>query len=127
MADAVVAAEDTDTPEVAEAPAVNRQYVAHTDELYQSLLGSEPMILFFHAEWCPTCRIMEAQIQENWDDFPEGTNILKVNFDTAKDLRTTYNITSQSTVVVLDRDGNVTKTVAFPSTDQLIKLIQDTL
>lgn len=133
MADAVVEAEDTDTPEVEEAPvadeapAANRQYVAHTDELYQSLLGSESMALFFHAPWCPTCRIMDAQILENWDDFPAGTNILKVDFDTAKDLRAKYNVASQSIIVMLDADGNVTETVAFPSTDQLIKLIQDTL
>lgn len=96
------------------------QYLPYSQESYDSFLASEPFALFFHAEWCPTCRAMEEAILDEMDTFPEGTKILKVNYDTETELKTTYEITSQSTVVIVDKEGTAVKTLAAPNNKKII-------
>jgi thiol-disulfide isomerase/thioredoxin len=62
------------------------------------------VVLFFHASWCPTCRATEAAIGES--GIPDGLTILKVNYDTAIELRQRYGVTVQHTFVHVDEDGN---------------------
>lgn len=69
-------------------------------------------ILFFHAQWCPQCRALEADIKAN--TVPSGVTIFKVNYDTAQDLRRKYEVTLQTTMVLIDDQGNwVKKYVAY--------------
>ncbi|MBD3269980.1 redoxin domain-containing protein, partial [Candidatus Peregrinibacteria bacterium] len=62
--------------------------------------------LFFHAEWCPVCRAMEANIEENEDQIPADVALLKVDYDTEEELKQEYGITQQSVWVLLDAEGN---------------------
>jgi thiol-disulfide isomerase/thioredoxin len=63
-------------------------------------------IIFFHAPWCPTCKAGEADINTNLSAIPAKFNILKTDFDTSTALRQKYGVTSQSTFVKVDKDGN---------------------
>jgi len=99
----------------------------YSSERYESMLGQEPMVLFFHADWCAICNIMEQFIRDNWSDFPAGTTILKVNYDKEEALKQTYGVTNQSTIVVLDAEGTVTFMSIFPTHDQLIAAIKGSL
>ncbi len=73
-------------------------------------------VLFFHAPWCPNCRGTEADILKNKDSLPSGLAIVKVDYDSAKDLREKYKITSQHTFVLVDAQGNlIKKWVGSPS------------
>lgn len=63
-------------------------------------------VLFFHATWCPTCRAADADITENAAAISPNTHILKVDYDTATDLRQRYGVTTQHTFVQVDADGN---------------------
>jgi thiol-disulfide isomerase/thioredoxin len=60
------------------------------------------IVLFFHADWCPTCR----QAEENFikSGIPENLTILKVNFDTATDLRKKYSVLTQTSFVSITSD-----------------------
>ncbi|MFI5624284.1 thioredoxin family protein [Nocardioides sp. NPDC051685] len=60
-------------------------------------------ILFFHAPWCPECRGFEEAIESG--TVPDGAQILKVDYDSATDLRKKYEVTIQSTFVRVDATG----------------------
>lgn len=64
-------------------------------------------ILFFHAPWCPECRGFEEAI--NSGEVPEGAQILKVDYDSATDLRKQHEVTIQSTFVRVDPAGETVK------------------
>jgi thiol-disulfide isomerase/thioredoxin len=63
-------------------------------------------IIFFHAPWCPTCKAGETDINANLDKIPANFQILKTDFDTSTALKQKYGVTSQSTFVKVDKDGN---------------------
>lgn len=70
-------------------------------------------VLFFYANWCPTCRPADANFEANLDKIPEDVVIIRVNYadtDTdqeEKDLAKKYNIVYQHTFVQIDGEGNV--------------------
>ncbi len=69
-------------------------------------------LLFFHAPWCPQCRMIESDIKEQ--GVPDGVTILKVDYDSNQALRQKYGVTLQTTFVEIDKDGAaVEKYVAY--------------
>ena len=62
--------------------------------------------LFFHANWCPSCRTLDADIKSSLSDIPSDVTILKVDYDEAQDLKTKHGVRSQHTIVVVDQAGN---------------------
>ncbi len=81
------------------------QYLPYSESLANTLIGKSPVALFFHASWCPTCRLENEIITANISDLPKGTVILKVDYDQETSLKQKYGITMQSIVVVLDSTG----------------------
>jgi thiol-disulfide isomerase/thioredoxin len=81
------------------APGVYREY--SEDAVAES--GYDITILFFHASWCPECRAFEQAIEA--DDIPDGVQILKVDYDSATDLKQQYDVTMQTTFVRVDDTG----------------------
>ena len=65
------------------------------------------VVLFFHANWCPTCRSLDKKLNEELKDFPANLTVLKADYDTEKELRKKYGLTSQHTLVQVDKDGNM--------------------
>ncbi len=61
------------------------------------------VVLFFHAPWCPSCRATEDSLRA--DGVPAGLTVVKVDFDTATDLRRQYGVTVQHTFVQVDPSG----------------------
>ena len=79
------------------------------------------VVLFFHASWCPTCRVAENNIVSNKEDIPKGLAILKVDYDSSKDLRKKYGVTYQHTFVQVDASGNlITKWGNSRNIDQIV-------
>lgn len=77
-------------------------YVPFTDEALASAEGDR--VLFFHASWCPSCRALEESILA--EGVPDGVTILKVDYDERQDLRQQYEVRQQTTVVLLDENGD---------------------
>lgn len=117
-----------DTLEENIAHAAEPRYIDFTQSEYDALLGSQPFVLFFHADWCPKCRKLEDEIKPNIADFPPGSQFLKVNYDTATALKQTYSVTLQSSFVVIDANGNIVDTFQYISDiDQVKAAIIDSL
>jgi hypothetical protein len=87
------------TAATCEAPGRYTDYSAEAvaDECYTDT------ILFFHAPWCPECRGFEEAIKAG--KVPEGAQILKVDYDSATDLRKKYEVTIQTSFVRVDTAG----------------------
>ncbi|MCA9369257.1 thioredoxin family protein [Candidatus Woesebacteria bacterium] len=81
------------------------RYVEYSDAEYQQAEGRQ-RILFFHAKWCPTCKIANEDIEKNLSEVPADVVILKVDYDTETELKEKYGITYQHTFVLVDDDGN---------------------
>lgn len=80
-------------------------YLDYNDGLIASL--SWDIVLFFHADRCPTCRAAEKNFAES--GIPAWLHIVKVDFDTEKDLRVKYNVLTQTTFVHIQQDGTLIK------------------
>ena len=112
---------DTTKEDMAQAQAISHElnsiatghYEAFSSEKFDSLIGSEKFALFFHANWCPTCRALEKNLKENLDKLNSRT-VLEVNYDTETELKKQYGITVQSMVVFVNSDGSVFDTVLNP-------------
>lgn len=86
-------------------PTVVGTYVDYSEDALASAYGTK--VLFFHASWCPQCRQLDADIKNG--GIPDNTTILKVDYDSNQDLRKKYGVTIQTTFVVVDENGNLTK------------------
>jgi methionine-R-sulfoxide reductase/methionine-S-sulfoxide reductase len=84
----------------------NQQYKDYEDAILSTLTGSR-ILLFFHASWCPTCQNFEKQILKS--TLPKDVVILKVDYDTATELKKKYSVLSQSTFVQVDSEWNMYK------------------
>lgn len=63
-------------------------------------------VLFFHAQWCSTCKGIEKDIKANLQDIPSDLTILQVDFDNSSELKKKYGVRQQYTMVQVDKDGN---------------------
>ena len=68
-------------------------------------------VVFFHAEWCPTCKFYEKQIQEQ--PIPDGITIIKADYDKETELKELLGVTTQSTFVLINREGDVGRVWPF--------------
>jgi thiol-disulfide isomerase/thioredoxin len=66
------------------------------------------VVLFFHADWCPSCRATDAALVE--DGVPEGLTVVQVDFDTETELRQEHGVVQQHTFVHVDADGTALAT-----------------
>ena len=82
-------------------------YLPYTSTAIAQAKGN--IVLFFHANWCPTCIKVNKDIEANLNKIPKDLTILKVNFDDATDLRETYGVTEQHTFVQVDNSGKLIK------------------
>lgn len=70
-------------------------------------------VIFFYANWCPTCRPADADFTQNKNSVPEDVRIFRVNYNDPdtdseeRDLARKYDVTYQHTFVQVDNEGNV--------------------
>lgn len=99
-------------------------YTTYKDGSIASAKGT--ILLFFHAPWCPQCRMIEDDINQN--GLPDGVTVLKVDFDSSNELRKKYEVTLQTTFIKVNSDGDMlAKYVAYnePSFDSVKKNLLD--
>ena len=63
------------------------------------------VVLFFRASWCPSCKVLDADIRSHLNDIPKGVTILDVDYDKYADLKKKYGVVMQHTLVQVDADG----------------------
>lgn len=67
------------------------------------------VVLFFHASWCSTCRVLTEDIKAHLGAIPENVTILDVDYDTSSALKQKYKVTTQHTLVQVDAKGEQIK------------------
>lgn len=78
---------------------------------YKNAAG-DTIVLFFYADWCPTCRPVDAEFKNRIKEIPAGIEIYRIHYndqetdDTAKALAEKYGVTYQHTFVQIDKYGN---------------------
>lgn len=109
-------------------PMIN-SYVAYSPEALDEGHG-KTRVLFFYANWCPTCIPVDNEFQANTSKIPDNTVVYRVNYnDNETDsneeaLAERYNITYQHTFVVLDNEGNEVITWNGGGLDKLLSELQ---
>jgi len=83
-------------------------YEAYSPEKI-AMAGAGDVVLFFHASWCPSCRVLNGDIEKNVGAIPAGVTILKTDYDKETELKKKYGVTTQHTLVQVDKDGNLIK------------------
>lgn len=87
-------------------PAPAGSYQAYSPQAFAESTAKNKL-LFFHAQWCPQCRMLEKSIEQT--GVPSDVAIFKVDYDKAIDLRQKYGVTLQTTVVQVANDGTMLK------------------
>jgi len=83
-----------------------QSYDDYSEAILNELSNTE-IVLFFMADWCPSCRALDNDISDNLSEIPEDVVILKVNYDTENELKKKYGVTTQHTLVQVDNEGNL--------------------
>jgi thiol-disulfide isomerase/thioredoxin len=99
----------SDETEVAVDPVVTTAAAGSFTDYDPALLAnaeSGDVVLFFHASWCPSCRALENDLNENLSEIPGDVTILQVDYDSATELKRQYGVVRQHTLVRVDADGN---------------------
>lgn len=87
------------------------------DTLAAAEKAGQPVALHFHADWCPTCRAQDKTLESMKGEKGLDLTILKVNYDTEKDLKKRFNVRTQSTMVVLKGSKEVARLAGDTSAD----------
>ncbi len=109
----------TTSPQITQAtnpvdPDKESEYLAFNTEDFEKN-KSKHRVLFFYANWCTTCRPVNAQFLESANQIPEDVVVFRVNYkdsetdDSEKDLAEKYKITYQHTFVQVNQQGEVIK------------------
>lgn len=80
-------------------------YSVYTPEAVSSASETENVVLFFHATWCSTCKLLARDIEANAARIPANVRILRVDFDSETALKQKYGVTLQHTLVQVRPDG----------------------
>ena len=87
------------------------------DALAAAEKAGQPVAVFFHADWCPTCRAQDQVLQSLKAEKGLDLTVLVANYDTEKDLKRRFKINSQSTFVVLKGTKETARLVGDTSAD----------
>ncbi len=102
----------TDVATMAGQPA---RYLEYSQQVLSDNSASR-RILFFYATWCPSCKIANADFEQNANKIPQDTVVIRVNYNDQdvdqyeKELAKKHGITYQHTFVQIDENGeSITK------------------
>lgn len=102
---------------------ISDRYVPYSQSAFDVKAGSR-RVLYFHADWCPTCRPLNAALTKDPNQIPEGVVLFKTNYDTETALKQKYSIAYQHTFVEVDAQGNAVQTWSGGNVDDVVSRLQ---
>ncbi len=107
------------------APAMAGEQPYNAATLDKMLAAGQPVVVDFHADWCPTCRA-QAPIVKDLLSTPElkGVTVLIANYDTELALRKSLKVANQSTLVVFSHGKEVARSTGDTTRDGLAALLR---
>lgn len=92
------------------------EYVYYNQDSFKEAISYNKVVLFFYASWCPTCRVLQNELNANQDNIPSGVRIIRVPYDDVSGanqetlaLNAKYKVTYQHTLVQIDSSGELIK------------------
>lgn len=104
------------------------------EAFHQSQKLDEKILLHFHAEWCPTCKVQKTVLKKlDGEGFLKGVTVYTVDYDKETDFKKEMKINHQSTFISFygaaetGRADSITQEFEIRNflTDKLIKLTLD--
>jgi thioredoxin 1 len=89
----------------------------------KALAAEFPAVLFFAADWCPTCRAAFRDLEANGAKLG-NRKIVVVDYDASADLKKLYKVTYQHTWVWIDAKGAALATWNGGSVDEIVKRVK---
>lgn len=100
------------------------EYIDYSEQAIADNAG-KTKVIFFHADWCPNCRSLEKNILAG--SIPDDLVILKANYDTETALKQKHGVTTQTTMVQIDDDGNKVKLWVASAFDDVEAIREETI
>jgi thioredoxin 1 len=76
----------------------------------QANAAGKPVVVYFHADWCPTCRVQQPIVARlALEPTLKPVTIYEADFDTETALKKALNVSQQSTFVVFKQGHEVTR------------------
>jgi hypothetical protein len=97
----------------------NAGLIPFNQEKYTNLKNNQEMALFFHADWCDACRLVENDLKRGAGLVPGGLVLFRVDFDQQKDLVEDFQA-KVGQVVILNEQGEIATRYAGTNYDSLI-------
>lgn len=85
----------------------------------QAQANEQPVVLHFHADWCPTCRAQDKVLQSMLSHPGLDVTVLVVDYDNERALRRRFNVRTQSTFVVLHGESERARLVGVTDEAQI--------
>ena len=120
--------EGEDAEEAMEMKTSGAKYVQYSEDGYETI-ADQRHVLYFYANWCPTCRPADAEFQREMSSIPDGLTVVRVNYedddtDAAEEaLANQHNITYQHTFLLIE-NGEVITRWNGGSIDELLSQVQ---
>lgn len=97
-----------------------------SDAAFKSAATSgQPVLMEFHADWCPTCRAQEMVVDALVGQAGfSNVIVLRVLFDTEKDVLKRFGVRQQSTLILFKDGQEVGRTVGETSSDGIAALLK---
>ena len=89
----------------------------------KALAAEFPTVLFFAADWCPTCQAALRDLDANGAKLGDR-KIVVVDYDTSAALKKQYKVTYQHTWVWIDARGAALETWNGGGVDEIIKHVK---
>ncbi len=84
------------------------KYEAYNEaKVKEALTAGKKVALFFHASWCPSCRKLDKQLKSTMEAIPTNAVVFKVDYDSSTELKSQYGVTTQHTIVTIDKEMNM--------------------
>ncbi len=93
--------------------------------LQKSKSANELILLDFSASWCPTCKTQGKILTELASD-KEYSEIkfLKVDYDLEKELKKQFNVTQQSTLILLKGDKEINRAIGIKEKIAIVNFLK---
>lgn len=100
-------------------------YVEYSDTTLDKAKQNGNAVLFFAATtWCTTCSALDKELKDRSTSLPVGVTVLKIDYDNDREMKTKYSVTTQHTMIQLDRGGQEVKRWIGGNFDTLVQNIK---